>query len=269
MKRKQMLVLAFAVVCGLLAMLGMKSIISKPVAIKTIETKQVDTIDVLVAKQQIGLGDSVKAADLQWMGWPRAGAGQGYITKQSRPRAIEEFAGAIARAPFLPGEPIRDQKLIKASEGGVLAAILPAGMRAISTPIREETAAGGFILPNDPVDVVLTRKLRGRNGSEDYVSDTLFRDVRVLAIGQIIEMKDGNKKNAEGKTATLELTPPQTEQLALGRSMGEISLALRSISEKSEGNPTTANDPSRNEKNRGNTISVLRYGVKSRAFGVN
>jgi len=268
MKRKQMLVLAFAVICGLLAMLGMRSIMSKPAQKVIVDTKQIDTIDVLVAKQQIGLGDSIKAGDMQWMGWPRAGVTNGYVTRQNNPKAIEQFVGAIARAPFLQGEPIKEQKLIKAADGGVMAAILPAGMRAISTPIREETAAGGFILPNDRVDVVLTRKLRSRNGGEDYVSDTLFRDVRILAIGQLIEMKEG-KKVAEGKTATLELNPQQSEQLALARSMGEISLALRSIAEKTEGNPTTNSDSLRKENGRGNSISVLRYGVKSRAFGVN
>ena len=97
----------------------------------------------------------------------------------------------------------------------MLAAILPAGMRAISTRIKEETGVGRLILPNDHVDVILTQRKRGRSGGEDFVSDTLFRNVRVLAIGQLIEAKDG-KKLAEGNTATLELTPRQSELLALG-----------------------------------------------------
>ena len=102
---------------------------------------------------------------------------------------------------------------MKAGDGGVLAAILPAGMRAVSTRIKEETAAGRLILPNDRVDVILTRRRRGRSGSEDAVSDTLFRNIRVLAIGQLIEAKEG-KKLAEGNTATLEMTPAQAEELA-------------------------------------------------------
>ena len=92
----------------------------------------------------------------------------------------------------------------------MLAAILPAGMRAISTRIKEETGVGRLILPNDHVDVILTRRTRGRNGGEDFCRDTLFRNVRVLAIGQLIEAKEG-KKLAEGNTATLELTPRQSE----------------------------------------------------------
>ena len=133
---------------------------------------------------------------------------------------------------MLPGEPVTPAKLVKAGDGGVLAAILPAGMRAISTRIKEETGVGRLILPNDHVDVILTQRKRGRSGGDDFVSDTLFRNVRVLAIGQLIEAKDG-KKLAEGNTATLELTPRQTEHLALANSMGEISLALRSIADMS------------------------------------
>jgi Flp pilus assembly protein CpaB len=128
---------------------------------------------------------------------------------------------------MLPGEPVTPVKLVKAGEGGVLAAILPQGMRAISTRIKEETGVGGLILPNDHVDVILTRGQRGRDEQD---SDVIFRDVRVLAIGQLIEARDG-KKLAEGNTATLELTPAQARHLAWANAVGETSLALRSIAD--------------------------------------
>jgi pilus assembly protein CpaB len=114
------------------------------------------------------------------------------------------------------------------------------------------------------VDVILTQRRRGRSGSDEYVSDTMFRNVRVLAIGQLIEARDG-KKLAEGNTATLELTPRQSELLALGNAVGEISLALRSIADidSGGGGPTATQDKP------ANSIRVLRYGVKSRAYGVN
>jgi pilus assembly protein CpaB len=113
------------------------------------------------------------------------------------------------------------------------------------------------------VDVILTRRRRGRSGGggEEFVSDTLFRNIRVLAIGQLIEAREG-KKLAEGNTATLELTPRQAELLALANSMGEISLALRSIADMG-----TKDQPVQDK--RSNSIRVLRYGVKSRAYGVN
>ncbi len=141
-------------------------------------------------------------------------------------------------------------------------------MRAISTKIKEETSVGRLILPNDHVDVILIRRLRTKNGGEEHVSDTLFRNVRVLALGQQIESKEG-KKTTDGSanTATLELTPKQAELLALGASMGEISLALRSVADLSgENGPSSGNDLN---KQRGNAIRILRYGARSRAYGVN
>ena len=181
---------------------------------------------------------------------------------------MNQLSGSIARAPLLAGEPVIKQKLVKAGQGGVLAAILPAGMRAVSTSIKEETAVGNLILPNDRVDVILIRSVRDRPGQEDYVSDMLFGNVRVLAIGQEIETKEG-KKQADGSasTATLELTARQAELLALANSMGEISLSLRSIADLdvSKG-PTAGVDPSAEQST---AIRVLRYGTATRAYGVN
>jgi pilus assembly protein CpaB len=170
----------------------------------------------------------------------------------------------VARAPFIAGEPIKEQKLIKISEGGVMAAILPSGMRAISTPIREETAAGGFILPNDRVDVILSHKLKVGQ-KEEPVSEAVLRNVRVLAIGQEIENKDGEKV-ATGKTATLELTPRQAEVLALAQSIGEISLSLRSLADT---NPNQAETAAKIGDANGSSVKILKYGVPSRTFGIN
>ena len=119
---------------------------------------QLPTVDVLVAKSDIGLGQSVKPEDLQWQTWPAATASSTFISRAERPDAIKEVAGSIARAPFIAGEPIREQKLVKADGSGFMAAILPTGLRAISTEISPETGAGGFILPNDRVDVILSKR---------------------------------------------------------------------------------------------------------------
>ena len=162
------------------------------------------------------------------------------------------------------------QKLIKAGDGGVLAAILPSGMRAISTRIKEETSAGRLILPNDHVDVILTRHLHsGSSAQEQYVSDTLFHNIRILAIGQQIETKENGKKAAEGaaNTATLQLTPRQAEMLALANSMGEISLSLRSLADGGPKTPTAETDPFNTE--RSSAVRVFKYGVPTRAYGVN
>src|SRR5215469_9356711 len=118
---------------------------------------QLQTVDVLVAKNDIGLGQNVKPEDLQWQTWPQATASNAFIRKTDRPDAATQLVGSIAREPLIAGEPIRDQKLVKANGSGFMAAILPSGKRGVSTEISPETGAGGFILPNDRVDVILTR----------------------------------------------------------------------------------------------------------------
>jgi len=262
MKRARIIVLGIAFTAALGAAWMAKRMISGT-EVREIE-RTVGAVDVLVAAKDINLGDSVGGGDVKWQQWPVEGVTPGLITKTTEPDAPQTLSGAIARASFIAGEPIKEQKLIKVSEGGVMAAILPAGMRAISTPIREETAAGGFILPNDHVDVILSRTIKVGN-KDDKVSETILRNIRVLAIGQTLEQK-GDEKVATGKTATLELTPRQTEILALAQSLGEISLSLRSLADATPGQsePTAKIGDAYS-----GSVTLLKYGVSTRVFGLN
>lgn len=266
MKRAQLIGISIALVAGILAFVMMRGIVNKPQ--KVVVTEQVNATEVLVARSDMGLGTVANEGHFRWQTWPRDAVSPSFITRQHGPAVMRELTGAVARAPILTGEPITTNKLIKAGQGGVLAAILPAGMRAISTKIKEETAVGKMILPNDHVDVILSRRLRTKGGAEDYISDTLFRNVRVLAIGQQIEAREG-KKGAEGTTATLELTPRQAELLALANSMGEISLSLRSVADLVAGGNGPSQELDLTKSRTSNSVKVTRYGVKSRAYGVN
>jgi len=185
---------------------------------------------VLVAKADMPLGKTVTADDMKWQSWPAATASSSFIRKSERPEAIKDMTGSIVRSPFLAGEPIRETKLVKANGSGFMAAILPSGMRAVSTEISPETGAGGFILPNDRVDVLLSRRQKSNDerGGDTVSSDIVLSDVRVLAIDQTVEEKNGQKV-VVGKTATLELKPKQAETLARSRQSGTLSLALRSL----------------------------------------
>ena len=177
---------------------------------------QLPTVDVLVAKSDIGLGQSVKPEDLQWQTWPAATASNNFIRRSEHPDATNQIVGSIARSPFIAGEPIREPKLVKANGSGFMAAILPTGMRAVSTEISPETGAGGFILPNDRVDVILSKRDKNpdRAGSADTVnSEIILSNVRVLAIDQAPKEKEGQNA-VVGKTVTLELKPEQAETLA-------------------------------------------------------
>ena len=219
---------------------------------------QVPTVEVLVAKSDIGLGQTVKPDDLQWQAWP-ASTGNNLINRAGRGEAIQEIAGSIARTPILAGEPIREQKLVKANGSGFMAAILPTGMRAISTEISPESGAGGFILPNDRVDVILSRRNANpeRSGGDTVQTEVILSNVRVLAIDQAPKEKEGTN-TLVGRTATLELKPEQAETLVRARQSGTLALALRSITDV---NAAADGQSEEQVKKQSRSVNVIRYGV--------
>ena len=136
MNKARIVVLSIAVGAGGIAAYLASGSDSKP---PSEPVAQLQTVDVLVAKSDIGLGQSVASDDLLWQTWPAASASNSFIRRSERPDATKEVTGSIARAPFIAGEPIREPKLVKANGSGFMAAILPTGMRAISTEISPET----------------------------------------------------------------------------------------------------------------------------------
>jgi len=258
MNTARIVVLTIAVGAGGIAAYLASGSDNKPLPAEPVA--QLQTVDVLVAKSDIGLGQSVVAEDMQWQTWPAATASSTFIRRNVRPDATTQIVGSIARAPFIAGEPIREVKLVKANGSGFMAAILPTGMRAVSTEISPETGAGGFILPNDRVDVILSKREKNpdRNGPSDVVnSEIILSNVRVLAIDQAPKEKDGQNA-VVGKTVTLELKPEQSETLARARQSGTLSLALRSIADLNAVE-TRSDDQSK----RGDSINVVRFGVSS------
>jgi pilus assembly protein CpaB len=222
------------------------------------------TVDVLVAKGDLATAQVIGDRDIGWQTWPAAAAGASFIKKTDRPDAIKDFVGAIVRTPVAAGEPIADSKVVVAKGAGYMAAILPHGMRAISLDVSPETGAGGFILPNDHVDVVVTRRDKAAEkitGIEKYVSETILRNVRVLAVDQTVGEKDGQKV-VIGKTATIELNPQQAETIALARQTGTISLALRSLLDSQSPTPEGGEDKDDRNARRG-AINTVRYGVST------
>ena len=221
------------------------------------------TVEVLVAKTDLGVGQTVGGGDIGWQTWPAASANASFIKKTDRPDAVQEFVGAIVRSSVAAGEPIRDAKVVGAKGAGFMAAILPRGMRAISLDVSPDTGAGGFILPNDHVDVLLTRhdKTAEKSGGvEKLVTETILKNVRVLAVDQTVEEKDG-KKVVIGKTATIELDPQQAELLALSRQLGTLSLTLRSILDSQSPTPETA----KADDDRKVSVNTVRYGVSTQS----
>jgi pilus assembly protein CpaB len=258
MKTARLVVLGIAVVAGGgAALLAGRSDAPPPAPPPVVA---IDTVEILVAKKDINIGQLIQAADMGWVAWPAESASSQFMRRTEHADAIEQLAGAIARTPIATDEPLRESKLIKARGSGYMAAILPAGMRAVSTEISPETGAGGFILPNDRVDVMLSRRDKEAErltGIETMVGETLLTDVQVLAIDQNVEEKNGQRV-VVGKTATLELSQHQAETLAMGRLMGTLSLALRSLVDRSKGGADVPVDavPS-------NRVNMVRFGVST------
>jgi pilus assembly protein CpaB len=262
MKTARLVVLGIAVVAGGgAALLAGRSEAPPPVA--AVSAPAIDTVDVLVAKKDVNIGQVIQAPDMGWLAWPASSINPLFLRRNERPDAIEQLAGSIVRVPIASGEPLREGKLIKAKGSGYMAAILPEGMRAVSTEISPETGAGGFILPNDRVDVILSRRDKEAErltGVESMVAETLLRDVRVLAIDQTVEEKNGQRV-VVGKTATLEVTSRQAESLAMGRLMGTLSLALRSLvdSDPAKRPAVTPED----DLTASNRLNMVRFGIST------
>jgi pilus assembly protein CpaB len=231
---------------------------------------------ILVARGEISRGQILKPGDLSWQPWHDGEINQAYIREGTK--AIDALAGWVARGSFGPGEPITEAKIVAPGSRGFLAAALRPGMRAVSVPVNPTSDISGFVLPGDQVDIMITHPLPTSSDKSDPVqhqaAETVLRDVRVLAVDQKIESKAGEAVVA--KTATLEVTPKQSEVIAVATEMGKLSLSLRSLARSpaeepasdspdgtSAGTFTLDSDVSQLLAPKGNGVTVLRGNSKS------
>ncbi|MDE2384159.1 MAG: Flp pilus assembly protein CpaB [Alphaproteobacteria bacterium] len=235
MSKMRTVALAGAVVCAVVAGMMAKNVLNRKQEVKQEIVNTVQTVDVLVATKDLLMGDKLGDGTLGWKSWPKDNVLPIMITRDAKPEAMKEFAQARVRLPIYKDEPVMDKKFIMPGAGGFMSAILPKGMRAISVAISSRSSAGGFILPNDRVDVILTKKgTDGKSSTPIVRSETVIGNVRVLAVNQVYRQATNETDPVtveKGETATLELTPKQSEILAQVESSGELSLALRSIAE--------------------------------------
>jgi pilus assembly protein CpaB len=184
---------------------------------------------VLVARVPVGRGAILKAEDLSWQAWPEDGATGSYVVagKQS----ASAFSGWVARQPFVAGEPIIKSEIVAPGDRGFLAAVLRPGMRAVTVPVSTTSGIAGFVFPGDRVDVLTTYTLPAADGGNrelaPKVAETILHDVRVIAIDQNLQAKSGQAMLAH--TVTLEVTPKQSEIVALAGDLGQLSLSLRGL----------------------------------------
>lgn len=187
--------------------------------------------EIVVAAVELGQGQVLDEKSIRWQSWPKDAIGPGFISRETAPDAVKSLSGVLVRNHFISGEPIREEKLAR-GPAGMLASMLPTGKRAVAIRVSAESAAGGFILPNDRVDVIQNVSVADQ-GKTEHKSRTLLRNVRVLAVDQTADETKG-QLNVVGKTATLEVTPAEAETLASAQAAGTLSLALRSITDLDE-----------------------------------
>ena len=190
---------------------------------------------VLVARGAITRGQILKPQDFSWQVWPDGGIDKNYILNGTGgTRTPESFAGWVARDPFAAGEPINDAKMVSPGSRGFLAAVLGPGMRAVSVPVTATSGISGFVFPGDRVDILITHQLTGANNNEarHQAAETVLHDVRVIGIDQKLDSKTGEALVAH--TATLEVTPKQSEMIAVAAEIGKLSLSLRSLATPSD-----------------------------------
>lgn len=213
---------------------------------------------VLVAAKKIRPGEKVLANVLRWQGWSKDALNEKFIVidnEDEGEKRIKDFVGGIARTLIIQGEPILAEKIFKSDKPGFMSGRLKRGMRAVSFTVSPQTAVAGFILPGNRVDILMTHTIKwkkekktkkekekvrsSKSGGQDLeeretkMTETILQNVEVLAINQTVEVVEGNALAAQ--TVTLEVTPKQAEQLITARTMGKLSMVLRSLQTPKEG----------------------------------
>ncbi len=217
-----------------------------------VEQPEFEIVEVMVATDRIEPGRVLTVESVRWEQWPSTAITDELITQEANPEIATFIEGAVARAPLIAGEPITEAKIVRTGTGSFLSATLSPGKRAVAVPVSAQTSAGGFVLPNDRVDVILTQEVEGGN-TTGFRSETILNDIRVLAIDQTFRKEDG-VESFVASTATLELAPYESELISQAQSTGTLSLALRGLGDELDADEGNAVRP-------GGPVNVLRYGV--------
>ena len=217
--------------------------------------------EVLVLNKDVPMGSVVGDA-LAWQSWPQDSISESFISRSAEGEALEELSGAIARVPLYSGEPLRRSKLIGQGQS-FMSSILPAGRRAVAVQIAADTSAGGFILPNDYVDVIMTRRSTTDGTAGGFITETILKNIRVLAIDQAIQEDEEGRRVRVGDTATLELTPEQAEIITVAQQLADrLTLALRAVVDAQEPVESSGDYLVSGNGRRG-TVRIIRSGEVS------
>jgi pilus assembly protein CpaB len=208
---------------------------SQPAANDARSQKATAEVEIVVAKVNLPAGYILQPKDMRWQAWPDKTLADDYILK-SKGGTLESLQNAVIRRGVAAGEPLTWGRVVKKGDRGYLAAILTPGMRAFSVRISDISGISGLVFPGDRVDLIISHKVTKKNAKGEDItntaSETILTNVRILAIDQKTDDQEG--KPLVAKTATLEVTPKQAEEVALASNIGEIVLSLHSLAQTPE-----------------------------------
>jgi len=254
-----MLVLGVAIVAAIAAVFLVRGLLGggTPQAGAVIApVRQIATTQVLVASTALQPGTPLNATMVHWQSWPRSAVDSSFITREETPDLTVSLKGTVVRAPIVEGEPLSNTKFVHSDAAGFMAATLTPGMRAVSIPITVDSGAGGFILPNDRVDLMMTELVS--DNPKRYMAHNVLSNIRVLAVDQTIK-QDKDQKTVVGKTATLEVTPAEARVVAKAQAYGPITLVLRPLGDNAK--PVASAEPAPEDSTDGTAVTVIRFGL--------
>jgi pilus assembly protein CpaB len=262
MNMPRMLVLGLAGIAAIAAILIVRAMMGggTPNAAAMLPRPEIATAEVLVAAEPLQPGEKLTVAQVRWEKWPRSDIDSTYLTHEQVPNLDTAMTGAVARAPMVAGEPLTITKFVHADSAGFMAATLQPGMRAVSIPITTDSGAGGFILPNDRVDLIGSEQIS--DTPRRFRTKVVMQDVRVLAMDQNFK-QDKDQKVVLAKTATLELTPDQARAVIKAQAAGPLSLSLRALGDNSKPATTAKNETNSDDDGAADytSVRVIRFGV--------
>jgi len=231
MSARQLIVLVVAAIAAIGALFVIRGMGARGDAPAAAETATIAGEQVLVVARDVPQGAALTPSDLAVVLFPADSLAPSFIRLSNQPSAQADFVGAVTRRPFAQGEPITVGSVVHPEGRGFMAAQLAPGFRAVSIEVEAQTAAGGYIQPNDRVDVIVTTRTDNPQGGEIVNSNILLEDVRVLALGETTQTQaDGEAPQViQAGVAVLELTVEDSRILALADEMGTLSLALRGV----------------------------------------
>lgn len=235
MSARQLIVLVIAAIAAVGALLLIRGLGSNRA--ETAEaTAPVIGEQVLIAARDIGQGAALTPSDIAIAAFPEQSISPAFVRLSAQPSAQAEYVGAVTRRAFARGEPITANSVVQPEGRGFMAAQLPPGFRAVAVEIERQTAAGGFIQPNDRVDVIVTHRVE--EGAQRQVrSEVVLQDVRVLAIGDKTATQTAGEapEVIEAQVAVLEVSAADARALAMAVELGDVSLALRGVQAETVG----------------------------------